>query len=37
MPHQEDKKLKPEDDAYLSESGHILLDYLGLNSAMAKH
>ena len=27
----------PEDDAYLSESGRILLDYLGLSSAMAKH
>ena len=30
-------KPKPEDDAYLSESGRILLDYLGLSSAMAKH
>ncbi|WP_178082799.1 carboxy terminal-processing peptidase [Pseudomonas sp. BBP2017] len=28
---------KPEDDAYLSESGRILLDYLGLNSAVAKN
>ena len=28
---------KPEDDAYLSETGRILLDYLGLNSAVAKH
>ena len=33
----EDDKLKPEDDAYLNETGQILLDYLGLNSAMAKH
>ncbi|HCA63811.1 MAG TPA: tail-specific protease, partial [Pseudomonas sp.] len=36
-PHQEMDKPKPEDDAYLSESGRILLDYLGLSSAMAKH
>lgn len=36
-PHIEDKKLKPEEDAYLAESGRILLDYLGLNAAMAKH
>lgn len=36
-PHQEVDKPKPEDDAYLSESGRILLDYLGLSSAMAKH
>ena len=28
---------KPEDDAYLAETGRILLDYLGLNSAVAKH
>ena len=28
---------KPEDDAYLSETGRILLDYLSLNSAVAKH
>ena len=35
-PH-EDEKLKPEDDAYLTESGHILLDYLGLEHAMAKN
>lgn len=27
---------KPEDDAYLAETGRILLDYLGLNSAVAK-
>ena len=36
-PHKETEKPKPEDDAYLSESGRILLDYLGLSSAMAKH
>ncbi|MCQ4322751.1 carboxy terminal-processing peptidase [Stutzerimonas stutzeri] len=36
-PHVEDKKIKPEDDAYLSESGRILLDYLGLQEAMAKN
>ena len=35
-PHVEEKKIKPEDDAYLSESGRILLDYLGLQGAMAK-
>ncbi|WP_353227364.1 carboxy terminal-processing peptidase [Pseudomonas qingdaonensis] len=28
---------KPEDDAYLAETGRILLDYLGLNSSVAKH
>ncbi|MCW8278105.1 carboxy terminal-processing peptidase [Pseudomonas sp. PCH199] len=28
---------KPEDDAYLSETGRILLDYLKLNTAVAKH
>lgn len=28
---------KPEDDAYLSETGHILLDYLHLSSQVAKH
>jgi carboxyl-terminal processing protease len=32
----EDKKTKPEDDAYLTESGRILLDYLGLNTRLAK-
>ncbi|MBA1272645.1 carboxy terminal-processing peptidase [Stutzerimonas azotifigens] len=32
-----DKPKKPEDDAYLTESGRILLDFLGLNSAMAQH
>ena len=36
-PHVEDKKIKHEDDAYLSESGRILLDYLGLHKAMAKN
>lgn len=35
--HLDDPALKPEDDAYLSESGRILLDYLGLTSAMARH
>lgn len=30
-------KTKPEDDAYLSETGRILLDYLKLNTAVAKH
>ena len=33
----EDEDTKPEDDAYLSETGRILLDYLSLNSAVAKH
>jgi carboxyl-terminal processing protease len=28
---------KPEDDAYLSETGRILIDYLGLNPQVAKH
>jgi carboxyl-terminal processing protease len=32
----DDKKSKPEDDAYLAESGRILLDYLGLNTRLAK-
>ena len=32
----EDDKTKPEDDAYLSETGRILIDYLGLNAAVAK-
>jgi len=36
-PHVEDKKLKPEEDAFLAESGRILLDYLGLQKAMAKN
>ena len=33
----EDDKSKPEDDAYLAESGHILIDYLNLNPALAQH
>jgi len=33
----EDNKAKPEDDAYLTETGQILLDYLGLNATVAKH
>ncbi|WP_339526934.1 carboxy terminal-processing peptidase [Pseudomonas sp. EL_65y_Pfl2_R96] len=33
----ESDKTKPEDDAYLSETGRILLDYLKLNTAVAKH
>tara|TARA_R100001244_G_scaffold44203_1_gene40175 strand:+ start:14005 stop:16119 length:2115 start_codon:yes stop_codon:yes gene_type:complete len=32
----EDEKTKPEDDAFLSETGHILLDFLGLNATLAK-
>lgn len=36
-PHIEEEKIKPEDDAYLSESGRILLDYLGLQNPMAKN
>jgi carboxyl-terminal processing protease len=28
---------KPEDDAYLSETGRILIDYLRLNTQLAKH
>jgi carboxyl-terminal processing protease len=36
-PADDDKKTKPQDDAYLTESGHILLDYLTLSSAVAKH
>ena len=36
LPVEEDK-VKPEDDAYLSESGHILIDYLGLNPSLALH
>lgn len=32
----EDDKTKPEDDAYLAETGHILLDYLGLSGSVAK-
>ncbi|HSC85382.1 MAG TPA: carboxy terminal-processing peptidase [Pseudomonas sp.] len=34
---KEPEKTKPEDDAYLTESGHILLDYLGLHTSVAKH
>jgi len=33
---EEDKKSKPEDDAYLTETGHILIDYLKLNTRLAK-
>ena len=32
-----DDKSTPEDDAYLAESGRILLDYLGLNPSLAQH
>ncbi|MGE1084249.1 carboxy terminal-processing peptidase [Pseudomonas shirazensis] len=32
----EDENTKPEDDAYLAETGRILLDYLSLNSSVAK-
>ena len=32
-----DKNLKPEDDAFLAETGHVLLDYLNLNAQVAKH
>lgn len=32
----EDEKIKPEEDAYLSETGRILLDYLDLNTRVAK-
>ena len=34
---EKDKNLKPEDDAFLSETGHILLDYLNLSNQVAKH
>ncbi|KAB0548773.1 tail-specific protease [Pseudomonas argentinensis] len=34
--NEEDKKTKPEDDAYLAETGHILIDYLKLNTRLAK-
>lgn len=37
IPVVEEKKVEPEDDAYLSESGRILLDYLGLQDAMARN
>lgn len=33
----EDKQSQAQDDAFLAESGHILIDYLGLNTALAKH
>ncbi|WP_449431602.1 carboxy terminal-processing peptidase [Pseudomonas putida] len=33
----EDDNTKPEDDAYLSETGRILLDYLSASSQVAKH
>ena len=33
----EPEDTKPEDDAYLSETGRILLDYLGLSTSVAKH
>ena len=29
-------KTQPQDDAFLAESGHILLDYLNLNTHLAK-
>ncbi|WP_268800086.1 carboxy terminal-processing peptidase [Pseudomonas huanghezhanensis] len=32
----EDDKTKPEDDAYLSETGRILIDYLGMSGSVAK-
>ncbi|MCF7202215.1 carboxy terminal-processing peptidase [Pseudomonas oligotrophica] len=35
--HAEAQKPNPEKDAYLTESGRILMDYLGLASAMARH
>ncbi len=34
---EEDDKLPPEKDAFLAESGRILLDYLNLKSAIARH
>lgn len=36
IPHTADKP-KPEEDAYLAETGHILLDYLTLESRLARH
>lgn len=33
----EPDKIKPEDDAYLSETGRVLLDYLKLSNQVAKH
>jgi len=35
--HADTERVEPEKDAYLAESGRILIDYLGLASAMAKH
>ena len=32
----DDDKTKPEDDAYLAETGRILIDYLGLSGSVAK-
>ena len=37
LANSEDDKLPPEKDAFLAESGRILLDYLNLNSALARH
>lgn len=37
LPLMDDKSKKPEDDAYLAETGRILLDYLGLSASLAKH
>ena len=33
----EEERLKPEEDAFLSESGRILIDYLGLSASVARH
>lgn len=33
----EPEKSTPEDDAYLAETGRILIDYLGLSNSLAKH
>lgn len=33
----EEAKSTPEDDAYLAETGHVLLDYLQLNPKVARH
>lgn len=37
LPLADDKNKKPEDDAYLAETGRILIDYLGLRESLAKH
>ncbi|WP_338460088.1 carboxy terminal-processing peptidase [Azotobacter vinelandii DJ] len=37
LPLADDKNKKPEDDAYLAETGRILLDYLSLRASVAKH